>query len=112
MAPSNISYSSWQTFLATSRGGTLTIFLLSAACLFFLFSKGYKKTGTKILFIIFLSVLVYLFTIFLSEKSYTSTAKLTFNSISSTSVSRLDIWQGYVADYLPSPFLGGRVTFL
>jgi O-antigen ligase len=91
---------------STSRGGSLTIILLSAASLCFLFFKGYPRTGIKILFIIILSVLVYLFAIFLIDKSYTSTAKLALNSISSTSVSRLEIWQGTLQIILHHPFWG------
>jgi O-antigen ligase len=89
-------------FFSMSRGGTVTIFLLSAASLWFLFSKGYKKSGIKILFINILSVFVYLFFVFLGDKS----SKLTSYSISSTSLSRLEIWQGTLPIIFHSPFLG------
>ena len=93
-------------FFSMSRGGTFTIFLLSAACLFFLFSKGYKKTGTKLLLIIFLSILIHLFFVFLRENPSIPLSKLTIRSISSTSMSRLEIWQGTLPIILHHPFLG------
>ena len=93
-------------FFSSSRGGTLTIFLLSAACLCFLFSKGYKKTGTKILLILFLSILVHLFFVFLRENQTIPLSRLTIRSISSTSMSRLDIWQGTLPIIFDHPLWG------
>jgi O-antigen ligase len=91
---------------STSRGGTLTIILLSAASLGFLFFKGYKKAGVKIMFIIFLSAFVYFAFTLLKEKPSIPLSKLTSSSISSTSVSRLEIWQGSLPIIFYHPFLG------
>jgi O-antigen ligase len=93
-------------FFSMSRGGSLTIFLLSASSLWFLFSKGYRKTGIKILLIILLSVLVYLFVISLREKSSIPLSRLSIHSVMSTSISRLEIWQGTLQIILHHPFLG------
>jgi len=89
-----------------SRGGTLTLFLLSAACLSFLFSKGYKRTAAKILLTLILSILVYLSIVSLRENPSVPFSRLTLRSISSTSTSRLDIWQGTLPMILDHPFWG------
>lgn len=93
-------------FFSMSRGGGATILLLTAAFLFFLLSKGYKRTATKLLLIVLLSVLVYLSVISLREKSSVLLSKLSMNSVRSTSISRLDIWQGTLQIILHHPFLG------
>ena len=84
-------------FLSISRIGIFTILLISAITLLFLFRKGGRQSGIKILCVILLAAFSYFFSVSLRGKMYTDISaeiSLRRDPMVTAAINRTHIWQG------------------